>query len=78
MTLDELVAKLQEMYENAPYGEKPVSVVRFAIEYASELERWSNAAVARAAHLTPKDSYSVEIGYGRKLAKYVNLKANNS
>lgn len=76
MTIDELAAKLREAYETAPYGEMPVSVIRFAIEHAGELEKFTNTAVAKRAHLTPKDSYSVEIGYGRKLAKYVTLKDN--
>lgn len=74
MTLEDLAGKLREAYQNAPSGEVPVSIIRFAIEYANELEGFSNGDVARAAHLTPQDSYAVEIGYGRKLAKYVNLK----
>ena len=75
MTVDELAAKLREVHKNAPYGEVPVSIIRFAIEYASELDVLDNdQALARAAHLTEKDSYAVEIGYGRKLSKYVNLK----
>lgn len=74
MTIDELAAKLKEEYQNAPQDEKAASVVLFAIKYASELDALNNnQAVATAAHF---NSYGTEIGYGRKLAKYVTLKGN--
>lgn len=75
MTVDELAAKMREAYKSAPPGEKPVFVILFAIKYAAELEAVdNNKAVARAANLTPpKNNWGTEIGYGRKLAKYVTL-----
>lgn len=77
MTVDELAAKMREAHRNAPSGKKPVSIILFAIKYASELDAVdNNQAVATAAHLTDANSYSVEIGYGRKLAKYVTLNDN--
>ena len=78
MKVDELAAKLKDEYENAPKDEQGASVILFAIKYASELDELSNnAAVARAANLTPpKNDWGTEIGYGRKLAKYVSLKGN--
>lgn len=78
MTVDELADKLKEEYQNAPEGEKAASVVLFSIKYARELDKLNNnSAVARAANLTPpKNDWGTEIGYGRKLAKYVNLKGN--
>ena len=77
MTVDELAAKMREAHRDALSGEKPVSIILFAIKYASELDAVdNNQAVATAAHLTDANSYSVEIGYGRKLAKYVTLNDN--
>ncbi len=78
MTVDELGEKLKEEYRNAPENEKAASVVLFSIKYASALDELNNnAAVARAANLTPpKNDWGTEIGYGRKLAKYVSLKDN--
>lgn len=79
MTLKEAANALREYCRTAPPGEKPVFVVLFAIKYAQELDALdNNAAVARKARLSDKDSYDTEIGYGRKLAKYVTLKDNAS
>lgn len=76
MTVDELAEKLKEEYRHAPNDEKAVSVVLFSIKYASEMKGMTNAEIARKACLVKPDSYNQEIGYGRKLAKYVTLNDN--
>ena len=74
MTVDELAEKLKDEYLHALEDEQAASVVLFAIKYASALDELNNnAAVARAADL---NTYDTEIGYGRKLAKYVTLNDN--
>ena len=77
MTVSEVAKALREYRRAAPDGEKAVFVILFAIKYAEELDAVNNnQAVATAAHLTDANSYSIEIGYGRKLAKYVTLNDN--
>lgn len=76
MTVDELVEKLKEEYQHARKDEKSVAVVLFFIKYASEMKGVTNAEIARKACLVKPNSYTQEMGYGRRLAEYVTLKAD--
>ena len=70
MTEDELGRMLQEAMDNAPKGEKAISVVMFGIRYAGELSRVSVAAVCRAAGIS---GWS-EVNKGVMLTKYVTIR----
>lgn len=74
MELKELGDKLNEMYSNAPSGDKVAMIHLFGIKYASEISQshYSNKDIARKASIP--ESYGTEISKGVKLAKYVKLK----
>lgn len=74
MTLEEAGRKLWEMYSKAPNGEQVAHIHLFGIKYADELEGLANIAIVRKAGI--HESYNTEVAKGRKLAKYVLLRAN--
>ncbi len=70
MNIDELVRELDRMVEKAPAGEKTATIILFGIRYYRELDGVSAPEIARRATLV-RDSFGVEIAYGRTLGKYV-------
>ena len=70
MTEQEAIRRLRELWEHAPPGQKALAPLLFGIKYADELEGHS---LQRIAEQSSQPSYSVEIGYGMKLAEYVTL-----
>ena len=70
MNIDELVQELDRMVEKAPVGEKTATVILFGIRFYRELDGVSAPEIARRASLV-RDSFGVEIAYGRTLGKYV-------
>ena len=76
MTFEEAAAKLKEMFEGAPEGERTAMVHLFGIKYADEIRYLSSARIASIAQLSKSGSgaYATELSKGRKLAKYVDLK----
>ena len=74
MTEQEAADLLAQRYADAPKGEVPIQVILFAIQYASALTGHSLTRIAKLAHGVP-NSYSVELAYGRKLARHVMLKS---
>ena len=74
MDIDQLVAKLKEMYCQADRGEEVAMIHLFGIKYARELGRIPSTEIARRAKLRDTTSYHVEISKGRKLAKFVDVK----
>ncbi len=73
MTLDEAAQMLREMYHNAPRGEQVAHIHLFGIMYAGQLEGLTNTEIVRRAGL--QASYHSEVANGRRLAKYVVVKA---
>ncbi len=76
MTLDEAAQILREMYYNAPRGEQVAHIHLFGIEYADQLEGLTNPEIVRQAGLN--GSYHSEVAKGRRLSKYVSVKADQS
>ena len=73
MTVGEAAATLRRMYrDEAPAGQKGPYLILFGVKYADDLARLSLASVIREAGL--HRSANVEIRYGTKLAKYVQIK----
>lgn len=74
MTQNELSNKLKIMYDNAPKGEKAVTVHLFGIQYANELsdKNITIKEVVKAAKVP--NSYYVEVAKGINLARYVKIK----
>ncbi len=75
MTLIELGRILNEMYEEAVYGEKVASIHLFAIKYASVIKENSYKAKEIIETSGIKKSYVLEINEGLKLSKYVEVKS---
>ena len=74
MNLDEAAHTLRQMYNNAPDKEQVAHIHLFGIKYADQLEGLSNTEIIRRAGLYP--SYHSEVAKGRRLAKYVVVKAD--
>lgn len=74
MTTQELAQELRRMYDNASDGEQNTAVLLFGIKYADHLPpRTSRITdVIRCSGLRSK--WRNEVGKGRKLARYVELK----
>ncbi len=74
MTLNELGAKLHEMYNNAQKGDSVSMIHLFGIRYANEIlqGKFSKKEIANAARIP--ESYGTEISKGINLAKYVKEK----
>ena len=74
MELKELGKKLNEMYYNAPGGDKVAMIHLFGIKYANEITKSgvSKKDIAKKANIA--ESYGTEISKGVKLAKYVKEK----
>lgn len=74
MTIKELADKLQQMYTNAPKGEKVAMIHLFGIVYATEIQKcgFSKKEIAESAKISNK--YGTEINKGVKLSKYVLVK----
>jgi 5-methylcytosine-specific restriction protein B len=74
MTKADLAQKLNNMYYNAPKGEKVSMIHLFGIKYSEEIKE-SNAStkeIAKAANIN--ESYGTEISKGVKLGHYVDIK----
>ena len=71
LTERQAIQLLGEAYENAPFGEKMLSIHLFGIQHANELEEMNLSRIAREA--TGKE-LGVDLGYGVKLAEHVVLK----
>lgn len=74
MTKQDLAQKLNEMYYNAPEGEKVSMIHLFGIKYSEEIKECSASTkeIAKAADI--KESYGTEISKGVKLGHYVDIK----
>ena len=75
MTNQEAARTLREMYSGARKGDVALQFLLFGIKYAADLDRLNVSQILEAAELPP--SYSTEISKGRKLARYVVLKASD-
>lgn len=71
MTLNELAAKLAQMYNNAPKGDSVAMIHLFGIKYADEIEknRYSKKDIIEQSGISA--SYLTELSKGVKLAQYV-------
>ncbi len=71
MNLNELGAKLREMYENAPKGDAVAMIHLFGIKYASEIKNcdYSKKDIIEASGIS--SSYLTELTKGVKLSDYV-------
>ena len=71
MTLNELGAKLCEMYDNAPKGDSVAMIHLFGIKYASEIKgsNYSKKDIITQSGIST--SYLTELSKGVKLAEYV-------
>lgn len=74
MTLQDLGAKLHDMYFNSEDGEAVAMIHLFAITYADGIKASGESMVAIARAGGINDSYGTEIAKGVKLAKYVTPK----
>ena len=74
MTLEEAAYRLWKMYDEAPRGEKAIAPIVFGIRHSDEVKRYSASAIVRQS--TIPGSYSVEVGYGSKLADHVVLRGD--
>ena len=73
MTVEKAAATLRRMYrDDAPRGEKAPFLILFGIKYADDLPRLPLARIIREAGL--HRTANIEIRYGMKLAKYVEIK----
>ena len=72
MTIDEAARILRDMYDSAPDKEQVAHVHLFGIKYADQIDGLTKTEIVRRAGLPP--SYDVEVGAGRRLAKYVIVK----
>ena len=71
MTLEELAARLSEMYRGAREGEAVANIHLFGIRYAQEI-RDCDASPAKIVRLSGiPESYGTEVSKGIKLARYV-------
>jgi 5-methylcytosine-specific restriction protein B len=74
LTKNELSAKLNQMYYNAPKGEKVSMIHLFGIKYADEIKESGIATKEIAKDANINESYGTEISKGVKLSKYVQVK----
>ncbi len=75
MTVGEAAEALREYYLTAPDGEKSIQGILFGIQYADQIKELTTPEIVRQATGVPS-SYTNEVEYGRKLAKYVSLKGS--
>ncbi|MXX91860.1 MAG: hypothetical protein F4Y63_00205 [Chloroflexi bacterium] len=71
ITEHQAIQMLREAYENAPHGEKMLSIQLFGIRHADQLEGMNLSKLASDA--TGKE-LGVELNYGVKLSRHVVLK----
>lgn len=69
MTLDQAIATLKEMYQNAQKGNQVLQIHLFGIKFASELEGLSLPEIAVEA--TGSRSYATEIRKAMRLSEHV-------
>lgn len=71
MTLNELGAKLSEMYNNAPKGNAVAMIHLFGIKFADEINKsnYSKKDIIEQSGIST--SYLTELTKGVKLAEYV-------
>ena len=74
MNIDEAAQTLRQMYQNAPDKEQVAHIHLFGIKYAHQLNGLSNTEIVRRAGLPV--SYHSEVAKGRRLSKYVVVKAD--
>jgi purine nucleoside permease len=72
MKHNELSQKLQEMYKNAPQGEKVTMIYLFGITYHAEIKKVGVKQVIEQSGL--HSTYQTELAKAIKLAKYVTAK----
>ena len=72
MTIEDAAYRLWKMHHEAPRGEKAIAPVVFGIRHSEEVQRYSALAIVRQSGIP--ESYSVEVGYGSKLANHVELR----
>ncbi|MDE6065263.1 MAG: hypothetical protein K2G27_00385 [Duncaniella sp.] len=76
MTLKDLAAELAKMYNSASRGDKTTMIHLFAIKYASQLDELKESNIKDLLEAADMPiSYVTEINKGRRLSKYVELKA---
>ena len=71
MTVEEAAAILECVYKNAPDREIAVRIHLFGIKYADDLHSLS---IREVVELAGVPDYVTEIGKGRNLARYVDIK----
>jgi hypothetical protein len=71
MTLNELGAKLSEMYYNAPKGDSVAMIHLFGIKYANEIKGCNYSKKDIITQSGISTSYLTELSKGVKLAEYV-------
>ena len=78
MNLEELIAIIKEMYENAEPKEQVVNIHMFGIKYAEAIKnnKIKISKIIEAAGMGK--SYAVEVSKGIKLSKFVRLKTTIS
>lgn len=71
MNLEELGARLRQMYDSADDGESVAMIHLFGITYAAEI-RSAGANATKVVHAAGlRESYATEVQKGMNLAKYV-------
>ena len=73
MTVNELAARLREMYE-IPGAHKTTMIHLFGVLYAEEIKQADIKPVEIVRTAKMQESYQGEIGKGMRLAQYVQLK----
>lgn len=71
MTLNELGAKLSEMYNNASKGDSVAMIHLFGIKYANEIKQSNYSKKDIITQSGISTSYLTELTKGVKLAEYV-------
>lgn len=74
MTINELGAKLDEMYSNAPKGDSTAMIHLFGIKYANEIKKSKYSIKDIIEQSGIPASYFAELNKGVKLANYVTPK----
>lgn len=72
---EDLVALLNDAYQNAADRETAVTLHLFGIKYADAIKEFGSASKLVKASVIP-NSYTTEIHKGIKLRRYVTLRAN--
>ena len=75
ITTEQAGTILRRAHADAPHGEKSIRLILFGVKYAADLERMQLSDVIKKAGLHP--SANVEIRYGIKMAKYVQIKVDS-